>query len=59
MEMQRRFETACRNLVDASVGVIICEARFDNAYKAFMQFAIATMMENGFHPDTAKPGQRR
>ncbi len=57
--MQRRFETARRNLADASVDVIICEARFDSAYKAIMQLAIATMMANGFHPATAKPGQQR
>jgi hypothetical protein len=55
-EMQRLLEAARRNLADAGVDVISCETRFDSAYKAIMQLALAAMMANGFRPDTAKPG---
>lgn len=55
-EVQRLFDAARRNLSDAGVEVISCETRFDSAYKAVMQLALAAMMANGFRPDTSKPG---
>ena len=55
-EMQRLLEAARRNLSDAGVDLISCETRFDSAYKAIMQLALAAMMANGFRPDTGRPG---
>lgn len=55
-EMQRLLDAARRNLSDADVEVISCETRFDSAYKAVMQLALAAMMANGFRPDTNRPG---
>jgi Asp-tRNA(Asn)/Glu-tRNA(Gln) amidotransferase A subunit family amidase len=55
-EVQRLLDAARRNLSDAGVEVISCETRFDSAYKAVMQLALAAMMANGFRPDTNKPG---
>lgn len=55
-EVQRLLEAARRNLADARVEVISCETRFDSAYKAIMQLALAAMMANGFRPDTSRPG---
>lgn len=55
-EIQRLLEAARRNLADAGVEVISCETRFDSAYKAIMQLALAAMMANGFRPDTSRPG---
>lgn len=55
-EIQRLFEAARRNLADAGVDLISGETRFDSAYKAIMQLALAAMMANGFRPDTNRPG---
>ncbi len=55
-EVQRLLEAARPNLSDAGVDVISCETRFDSAYKAIMQLALAAMMANGFRPDTSRPG---
>lgn len=55
-EMQRLLDAARRNLADARVEVISCETRFDSAYKAIMQLALAAMMANGFRPDTSRSG---
>jgi hypothetical protein len=55
-EVRRLLDAARRNLSDADVEVISCETRFDSAYKAVMQLALAAMMANGFRPDTSRPG---
>jgi protein-L-isoaspartate O-methyltransferase len=55
-EIQRLLEAARRNLADAGVDVISDETRFDSAYKAIMQLALAAMMANGFRTDTSRPG---
>lgn len=55
-EIQRLLTAAARNLVDARVLTISPETRFDAAYKAVMQSALAALMANGFRPDTNKPG---
>ena len=55
-EIQRLLTAAARNLVDARVLTISPETRFDAAYKAIMQSALAALMANGFRPDTNKPG---
>jgi hypothetical protein len=55
-EIQRLLVAAARNLADARVLTISPETRFDAAYKAVMQSALASLMANGFRPDTNKPG---
>jgi uncharacterized protein (UPF0332 family) len=55
-EIERLLVAAQRNLRDAKVMTISAETRFDAAYKAVMQSALAAMMMNGFRPDTNRPG---
>ncbi len=55
-EIQRLLAAAERNLIDASVETISAELRFDAAYKAIMQSALAAVMANGYRPDTSRPG---
>lgn len=55
-EIQRLLLAARRNLADARTDQISHETRFDAAYKAIMQAALAALMANGFRPDTKKPG---
>jgi len=45
-----------RNLKDAHNTGISAESRFDIAYKAIMQCALAAMMANGYRPSTNEPG---
>lgn len=47
---------AARALADARVTTISAETRFDAAYKAGMQAALAALMAHGFRPDTNRPG---
>ena len=55
-EIQRLLGAAQRNLADAQVTTISPETRFDAAYKAVMQAALASLMASGFKTDTKKPG---
>ena len=58
-EIARLLAAARRNLVDAAVTSISPRSvpkRFDAAYKAIMQSALAALMANGFRPDTNRPG---
>ena len=55
-EIRRLLEAARRNLADAGVKTISLETRFDAAYKAIMQGALAALMANGYRPDTKAPG---
>jgi hypothetical protein len=55
-EVQRLLAADARNLADARVTTISPETRFDAAYKAIMQAALAALMANGYRPDTNKPG---
>src|SRR3990172_8877046 len=55
-EVQRLLAAAARNLADARVREISPETRFDAAYKAIMQAALAAMMAHGYRPDTNRPG---
>jgi len=45
-----------RNLADAGVDAISDQARFDLAYKAVMQCAIAALQVNGYRLSTSQPG---
>lgn len=55
-EVQRLLAAATRNLTDAGATTISAETRFDAAYKAVMQSALAALMANGYRPDTNRPG---
>lgn len=55
-EIEQLLLAADRNLRDARVTSISAETRFDAAYKAIMQSALAALMMHGYRPDTKKPG---
>ena len=55
-EIERLLVAARRNLRDAHVTSISPETRFDAAYKAIMQSALAALMMHGYRPDTNRPG---
>lgn len=55
-EIRRLLAAAGRNLADARVTAISPETRFDAAYKAIMQVALAALMAHGYRPDTNRPG---
>ena len=55
-EIERLLNAARRNLRDARVASISAETRFDAAYKAIMQSALAALMMHGYRPDTNRPG---
>lgn len=55
-EIERLLSAAQRSVADARVTAIGPETRFDAAYKAIMQVALAALMAHGFRPDTNRPG---
>ena len=55
-EIQRLLAAAERGIADARVTAISPETRFDAAYRAVMQAALAALMANGYRPDTSRPG---
>ncbi len=55
-EIQKLLLAAERNLADARVTSISLETRFDAAYKAIMQSALAALMACGYRPATNRPG---
>lgn len=55
-EIERLLAAAERNIRDASVTSISPETRFDAAYKAIMQSALAAIYMHGYRPNTNKPG---
>lgn len=56
-EIERLLSAAGRNLRDAHVKDIGPETRFDAAYKAIMQSALAALLMHGYRPDINRPGQ--
>ena len=55
-EVQKLLAAAARNLADARATSIGPETRFDVAYKALMQTALAALLAHGYRPDTNRPG---
>ena len=53
------FAAARRNIADARLQDLSAENRFDVAYKAIMQVAIAGLNANGFRTLTSKPGHHQ
>ena len=58
-EIRRLLSAAARNLADAGVTEVSSETRFDAAYKAIMQAALATLMARGYRPDKGRPGHHQ
>jgi len=58
-EIQRLLAAAERNLADAHASGISDETRFDVAYKAIMQVALAALMASGFRPSSNEPGHHQ
>jgi uncharacterized protein (UPF0332 family) len=56
LEIEQLLVAARRNLADARVTSISAETRFDAAYKAIMQSALAALMMHGYRPDTKALG---
>lgn len=57
--IQRLLAAARRNLQDAGVSANSHETRFDCAYKAIMQCALAALQANGYRPSTNAPGHHQ
>lgn len=57
--IQRLFDAAKRNIVDAELTELSNENRFDVAYKAIMQLANAALQRSGFRTLTSKPGHHQ
>jgi hypothetical protein len=55
-EIGQLLSAAQRSLADARVTTISPETRFDAAYRAMTQIALAALMAHGFRPDTNRPG---
>lgn len=55
-EIEQLLVSARRNLTDARATNISAETRFDAAYKAIMQRALAALMMHGYRPDTKRLG---
>lgn len=58
-EVQRLLAAAERNIADSRVTAVSDENRFDAAYKAIMQCALAAMLASGFRPSTSEPGHHQ
>lgn len=56
VEVKKLLAAAERNLADAEIVQISDETRFDAAYKAVMQCALAAMLAAGYRPSTSEPG---
>lgn len=54
--LARLLAAAARNLADAQLAGLSTENRFDLAYKAVMQLALAALHAHGYRPLTSKPG---
>ncbi|SDF90578.1 hypothetical protein [Dyella sp. 333MFSha] len=57
--INRLLIAAERNLVDAVNPQICADTRFDVAYKAFMQCAIAALAANGYRTAHSQPGHHQ
>ncbi len=54
--ISKLLAAAARNIADANVTSISGENRFDAAYKAIMQCAMAALWANGYRTSTSQPG---
>ena len=58
-EIRRLLASAKAALADARRSQNSSATRFDVAYKAIMQCALAALMANGFRPSTSEPGHQQ
>ena len=56
LEIRQLLAAVERNFADAAVAQVSDETRFDAAYKAVMQCALAAMLAAGYRPSTSEPG---
>ena len=57
--MQRLLQAAARNIVDARIEEVSFDTRFDVAYKAIMQCAMAALWANRYRTSTSQPGHHQ
>lgn len=57
--IQKLIRAAERNLADARATNITVENRFDAAYKAIMQCAMAALWAEGYRSSTSEPGHHQ
>jgi hypothetical protein len=57
--VQRLLQAAARNIADARIEAISGENRFDAAYKAIMQCAMAALWANRYRTSTSQPGHHQ
>jgi hypothetical protein len=55
-EIGKLLAAAQRNIQDAHVSEVSATTRFDAAYKAIMQCALACVRASGYRPSTSEPG---
>lgn len=58
-QIGKLLAAAERNIVDAQLGALSAENRFDAAYKAIMQLAMISLNANGYRTLTSKPGHHQ
>lgn len=58
-QLAKLLAAAQRNIADAQLTGLSAENRFDAAYKAIMQLAMAALHANGFRTLTSKPGHHQ
>lgn len=58
-EYEKLLAAAERNLGDAHVKEISVENRFDAAYKAILQCAMAALWQHGYRTSTSQPGHHQ
>lgn len=58
-QIARLLAASERNISDAQLPGLSVENRFDAAYKAIMQLAMAALHANGFRTLTSKPGHHQ
>jgi hypothetical protein len=59
VEIRRLLSSAEASIADARRMENSAATRFDVAYKAIMQCALAALMANGFRPSTSEPGHQQ
>ncbi len=57
--IEKLLKAAERNLADARVTTISAENRFDAAYKAILQCAMAALWAKGYRTSTSEPGHHQ
>ena len=58
-QIAKLLAAAERNIADAHLAGLSTENRFDAAYKAIMQLAMAALHANGYRTLTSKPGHHQ